>query len=266
MVPDEQEIHIDQSALVEARKSIPPEDFANRQFDCPATTETTDVLFLLSTPRCGSTFLADLIRRADWCLPHEYFQHFEYLPILANRWGCIRAGVLDKNAYVTQLCAMRTYSNGWLGINLHGNHLATFAKFSGDFPSLNEQYIHLRRRDRIAQAVSYEIAAQTGKWSSHFQAGNDATYSFEAIRKRIQIIEEQELKISSYLQSREASCATIYYEELIEDPEAVLGPILTTTLGSLALPKSDLSPQASQINLDWAQRFAKQVSKKTSAV
>ena len=114
---------IDISNIQNLAVKIPVNDFVDGQFDSDNGVLTTDGLFIFSTPRSGSTMLADLIYKNAICLPHEYFQPFQYLPIMANRWGCVREGHLDKELYLKCLFRYRTYPNGWFGVNLHGKHL-----------------------------------------------------------------------------------------------------------------------------------------------
>jgi LPS sulfotransferase NodH len=255
------DIEIDTSQIAEIVGTIPAEDFVHEQFDTAAVTATTDILFLLSTPRCGSTFLSDLVRLSDLCLPHEYFQPFQYLPMLAARWGCIEDGALNKQKFIEKLLIFRTHPSGWIGVNLHGHHLQAFSCFSGLLPNLREHYIHLKRRDVIAQAVSYEIASQTGKWSSHFQSSVDTHYSYEGIQKKIQIIEEMNLMIAAYVRQRRVCCITIYYEDLVREPGAALGQILAEGSVHLSLPASDLDAQSNALNVEWARRFSEERSK-----
>ncbi len=122
-------IRITRDQVSSALQKIPKQDFVDRQYDLEECPPVKKIIFILSTPRSGSTLLSDLIYRSGLCLAHEYFQKFQYMPILADRWGCIRDDILDKPAYLENLIRKRTSPSGWLGINLHGEHLPMFSKF-----------------------------------------------------------------------------------------------------------------------------------------
>ena len=259
-MPGNTDIKVDTASIASIAAAIPEEDLVDAQYDVDCSAATTDVLLILSTQRSGSTLLADLMRRSKLCLPHEYFQPYHYLPLLADRWGCIENGLLDKQAYLDNLFRFRTFPNGWLGINLHGVHLETFARF-GDFSrGLNMHYVHLQRKDLISQAVSYEIASQTGQWSSFFEGSGEARYNFRSVKKRLRFIEEQNAAIQAYLAERVEPCHTIYYEDLIAAPAATLQAIAGADIEVPPLRSEALKKQAGSINQDWVERFSARYS------
>jgi LPS sulfotransferase NodH len=256
-------IKVAPSSLAKIRNAMPAEDFVDAAFDQPGTTPVTDVLIVLSTPRCGSTLFADLVYRSGVCLPHEYFQPHQYLPLLADRWGCIDNGRINLVAYMNQLLAHRTFPGGWLGINLHGSHLKVFAPFADVLPAVRTRYVHISRRDIIAQAVSYEIAHQTGQWSSRFPSPAKAAYDFEAVRRRLRSIQEQEVKIQSYLLGLGVDCSRFFYEELVSEPRRVLGAVLPESAAPVSLQDSGMNPQSGKQNREWAKRFAEDYFSRT---
>jgi LPS sulfotransferase NodH len=251
------DIEIDLASIAKVAAAMPQEDFINARYDVDCGSETADVLLILSTQRSGSTLLADLIRRSEWCLPHEYFQPYYYLPMLADRWGCIDNGMLDKQSYLEKLRRFRTFSNGWLGINLHGVHLQTFEAI-GDFPGdLKMHFVHLQRRDLIAQAVSYEIASQTGKWSSFYEGSGEAKYSYRGIKKRLRFIEEQNDEIRAYLAEKDQPYQSIYYEDLIAEPETTVRGLAGDIVEIPPLHFDTMTKQAGKVNQAWIERFSK---------
>lgn len=250
------DIKIDTSSLPAIISKIPKGDFIDVQFDKNNKTTLTDVLILFSTPRSGSTMLTDLLQQNDLCLPHEYFQPFQYLPILAERWGCVESKHVNKVSFLENLIKFRSYPSGWLGINLHGEHLPVFSKFEKIMPDVNQHYIHLVRRDVIAQAISYDIAVQTGRWSSKFESNIDATYNYSTIKSRLNMIQQQNALISAYVKSRNITYKTIYYEDLITDPKNTLDFILPDLLDDQDFVNSTMKKQASNTSEDWAERFS----------
>ena len=64
------------------------------------------------------------------------------------------------------LWRVRTSPNGSFGLKLHGSHLRYTTNETGSLasPFEDSKWIWIRRNNRIAQAVSYLIADQTGVW------------------------------------------------------------------------------------------------------
>ena len=81
---------------IDLRKSgIPKQDLVDAQFDLDENNLTENILVIFSTPRCGSSYLCNLLRTNSLCIPHEYFQLEQYLPILSKRWGCTSDRLID---------------------------------------------------------------------------------------------------------------------------------------------------------------------------
>ena len=252
-------ISFDLAALPEMRRRIPPGDFADERYDVDRGVATTDALVVLSTPRSGSTLLCELLRVNDACLAHEYFQPGQYMPILADRWGCLRGARLDEAAYVASLCRYRTYPGGCLGINLHGSHLRFFSQMEPHLRDVRVQYLHIVRRNSIAQAVSYHVASQTLQWSSEFQRTATPTYSFAEILERLQRIEAQNALIQAFLIARGLDCLTVYYEDLVAETEATLRRIPALASVAPLRTESTLQRQAGEQSREWARRFAEEL-------
>jgi LPS sulfotransferase NodH len=114
---------------------IPADDFVSAKYDVMKISRLDKVLILLSTPRSGSTLLSDILRSNEVCLPHEYFQPYQYMPILADRWSAIgKDNILDGRQYIQSLTRCRTFVGGWLGINLHESHIHIYERLRTYFP------------------------------------------------------------------------------------------------------------------------------------
>ena len=254
-VPQPPEVGIVSYAEIDLLESdIPSQDLSDSQFDLTEEHQTTNILVIFSTPRCGSTYFCNLLHANDFCIPHEYFQLEQYLPTLARRWGCISNGILDKKNYIQSLCSKRTKKNGWLGVNLHSHHIKTFEDFKVHFPkNTTFYYIQLMRKDILEQAVSYEIAEQTGQWTSFFKKRKEPEYNFSAISAKVKSIKNGSFFIKKYIEENKLACLDIYYENLLADPDSVL---LRAFLNIQRFDKKSLTEkQACQINIDWQQRF-----------
>ncbi|MCB1671788.1 MAG: Stf0 family sulfotransferase [Gammaproteobacteria bacterium] len=240
-----------------AAETIPQDDLIHAGFDRDFGVPTTDILIVFSTPRSGSTLLCELLYRNGLCLAHEYFQERYYLPILASRWQCSDGRRLDKSGFISSLLKFRTLSNGWLGINLHGEHLKTFLKLESLLPDITFHYLHIQRRDSISQAVSYEIAAQTGQWSGHFKPGREPVYSYYRVLHKLYRIGKQTALINAYLHSRNCSCHSVYYEDFVADPQQTLQRLPFFTLQDTFQQSTGLKRQSGGVNTEWVQRFSR---------
>lgn len=249
-------ILFDPAKLQGIASRIPSEDFVASCFDKEAVGNATNILVILSTPRSGSTMLCDLLYKNDFCLAHEYFQPYEYMPILSDRWGCLQKGVLDKALYIEKLCRFRTFENGWLGINLHGEHLPYYLLMEKYLSGIKKHFVHLVRNDTIAQAVSFEIARQTGQWSSNFGVHGECHYSYDGILQCLENIQRQTSLIQAYLKSRNLDCQTIFYEDLLQYPDETLRKIPCVSPEDELQTKPELSKQSGRKNLEWVELFS----------
>ncbi|GGP61036.1 hypothetical protein GCM10009409_28660 [Shewanella saliphila] len=199
--------------------------------------------------------ICDLLYKFGFCLAHEYFQPYQYLPILANRWGCLKEDLLDKEKFINQLIRFRTLKSGWLGINLHGSHLPIYYNFKEYFPSSKKIFIRIRRRNVIAQAVSYEIASQTEKWSSKFKTDVTPVYSFDKIKSKIKAIKQQEIITDVFVSSLNENVIEIVYEDFITNPSEVLYSVIPEELLKKVIVEPSIKKQSSNLNKLWIDQF-----------
>ncbi|MYM63691.1 Stf0 family sulfotransferase [Pseudomaricurvus sp. HS19] len=255
---DSNDILITDKRINTAIAKIPESDFIDVRYDTGNVNELKGIFVLLSTPRSGSTMICDLLYKSGFCLSHEYFQPYDYLPLLARRWDCIKDGVLDKSHFIEQLARHRTLESGWLGINLHGHHLPLFSKLKNHLPRAESVYVRVRRRNVIAQAVSYEIASQSGRWSSEFKSESAPVYSFQNIKNKLQRLEYQNLLTDSFLSSENLDVIELIYEDFVQDPASALRRVLPETFHQNLAINPSLKQQSSELNKDWISRFTRE--------
>ncbi len=216
----------------------------------------TDVLIVLGTPRCGSNFFCALLGNQDLVHPFEYFNPANLMPVLAHRWGCVRHGALDFICYGHKLAEKRVHSSGWLGLKVHASHIGYLARALPALAGSNVQWIHLRRRDHIGQAISYFIAQGTGGWSSPRPATTrDLDYSFEKIRLCLRKIDHWKHITESFITNNEISALEIYYEDIVDDREAQLRRLPVLASRELRTMDTEFRRQATGRNAEWAKRF-----------
>ena len=251
-------IDIEKFNLNEIKERIPDQDYINSSFDYSASTPVTDILIIFSTPRSGSTLLCDLLYKNNICIPHEYFQIDDYLPLLAERWSCIDNNKVNAALLVERLIKKRTSAKGWLGINLHGEHLSLFSSFKSLFPEANYHYVHITRQNNFSQAISYEMAIQTGKWSSHFKTDITPEYSFKGIKNKLARLSHQNNLISTYIIKNNLKCEAVSYENLVKAPKEQLKQILPQSLLDDISTESNLKKQSSSLNEEWLNTFCEE--------
>jgi LPS sulfotransferase NodH len=236
---------------------IPDADFVSPSFDSESPQPPSRMVVILSTPRSGSTYLCQLLYRAGFCMAHEYFQPYQYLPLLAYRWGCVEDGHVSWPTYALALERHRTSARGVLGVNLHGAHVRHFLEALPSFTAPDVGYVWLRRRDKLRQAVSYAIALQTRKWSSHFARHAEPRYDHRRFRDSLEAIHAQEDLIQAFLHARAPVHGTVDYEDLVDDPSGNLKRLFDVE-SAHATAKDDrgLRRQADVTNEAYLSRFA----------
>lgn len=241
---------------------LPEEDFVQPKFDVDYGAKPSSLVLLISSPRSGSTALCSYLYRKAKLVTHEYFQPFQYLPFLADRWGCVADNKIDPKCYMEALVRHRMSDNGALGVNLHGSHLNIFDFFEEHaLEKLPKVAIYLKRRDKIAQAVSYYIASNTKAWSSHFSAIDDfPPYSFSGIKAKLTNILNQEKRAELYLEKHKVPSQTVWYEDLSSGAVQLVS-FLEKAIGvdSLTFGEASTRKQASLQNVIYAERFTREL-------
>lgn len=250
------EVLIKTEEIDNLKSQFSPEDIIQAKFDTDAEVTTSNILFVLSAPRCGSNLLADLLYQNECCLLYEYFQTRKYLPILAERWNCISNGQLDKEAFVQSLLRFRTSKNGWLACKIHGHQLETFLKMEDLFPKVPKHFVYVCRRDLIAQAVSLSIARQTEKWTSQRQVKEkEILYNFSQISNCLETIQEEYSIGKEFLFAKDCQYQTIYYEDLVENPKNILEKLPCINSSKVLITEAQLQKQTTRVNEEWIERF-----------
>ncbi len=132
---------------------------------------------LCGTPRTGSTLLCSLLYSTGVLgRPESYFREPDEVA-WATRFGLATEGghVRDYRAFVSAARSAGTSDNGVFGVRIMWGSLERVIEGLGgvpgesDLPILEEAlgpltFVHLRREDIAAQAVSWCRAEQTGYW------------------------------------------------------------------------------------------------------
>ncbi len=232
-----------------------------------------------AVPRTGSTLLC----RAVWDTqrvgaPKEYLNPMQLRdwrhrldPSPTQRWvhGLLRGPApaalnlghwSDETlmAYLDRLRRRRTGPTGWFGLKIHHHHFARWFGNRDPEDFLGPiRWVTITRRDKVAQAVSWARAVQTGRWAAHQRGWAPPLYDEGAIRRRLMEIERQEVAWSLWLRSRGLQPLELIYEDVVAD----LGGAVRSVLQHLGESPSDLvvrpgmQRQADATSQEWIARY-----------
>jgi trehalose 2-sulfotransferase len=123
------------------------------------------------------------------------------------------------------------------------------------------KFVHLRRGDVVAQAVSWAKALQTHYWhpgEAVEPGGQPAHYDEELIGQLVVTIEKFEADWAAWFADHDLAPYQVVYEELAADPVGTAHKVLDY-LGLHIPPGRQLvighRQQSDHVNADWAARF-----------
>lgn len=180
-----------------------------------------DLAYMIcTTPRTGATALLGMLRRTAVAgYPVEYPDSVPY--------------------------------KGIYGIMVHHNQLTPSLALP---PAKRYAYIHLYRGDVVAQAVSWNIASQTGRWHSYHSPKREAVYDPEGISFAVNRINQDNEDWSNWLKDK-SPVLKLSYETLAADYTRGTMKVLEF----LGLPKVAVAPPLSKVgiglNVEWAERW-----------
>lgn len=238
------------------------------------TTPDLDSYLICATPRSGSTLLCGLLTSSGVAgRPASYFNR-RGLHDYAVNWRITRPrdGRID-DAYVRAALAAGRTPNGVFGGRIMGE---TLPELIGDLtadtgPAVTDLelltarfgrlgFVHLRRRDVVAQAVSWAKARQTHFWhpgEAVQPGGQHPHYDEDLIGRLVAAIETFEAGWARWFAANDIVPHRVVYEELAADPPRTAHAVLDH-LG-LSVPPGRLvvghHRQADQVNADWVARF-----------
>lgn len=246
-------------------------------WDLPPFPGALQPYVIASSPRTGSTLLARLLWDTGLVgAPKEYLN-----PMQLRDWG-LRLGsppttwalsllrghavglagrpplCPNSAAHLRAVMKRRTGPSGHFGLKLHFHHFeqhcgAGIAPLLGGEP----RWIHITRQDRVAQAISWDRALQSGQWAAHQSGGRlPERYSRRRIQSALDRIEAQEAGWRSVLAGRPVQ--QLSYEGLVGDKLGTLRECLSwlgVDAQSVVLPPDGLRRQSDGVSATWKQRF-----------
>jgi LPS sulfotransferase NodH len=235
-----------------------------------------DSYLICATPRSGSTLLCGLLESSGVAgHPASYFNR-RGLHDYAETWQISRPrdGRID-DAYVRAALAAGKTSNGVFGGRIMaetlpeliddlaaadpGSAVTDVELLSAHLGRL--KFVHLQRRDVVAQAVSYAKALQTHYWhpgEDVIPGGESPHYDEELIGRLVAAIEKHEADWTRWFAAQSIVPYEVVYEELSADPLRTAHRVLDY-LGLQVPPDRQLvighRRQADRVNADWAARY-----------
>jgi LPS sulfotransferase NodH len=237
----------------------------------PAVTDDVKIqrsLFICFVPRAGSLYLAGLVASTGVAgRPTEAF----HSPL--EQQNRERHGIESDEAYFDWVRSTSVTPNGSFGCKLtyhalqdvlgrlrrtYGNELADIPLLAQGFP--NPVFVWLRRRDTVAQAVSWARALQTDQWVSPAEAKREPVYDFELIDRQVATIRGEENAWANWFAKNGVDPPEIYYEDVLTDPRPQVERVLDTLAVTLP-PDVELRPyqwaerQGDGVNEQWIERY-----------
>jgi LPS sulfotransferase NodH len=236
---------------------------------------------ICTAPRTGSSLLSDALWKTGVTgHPAEYFDIHERNQTFWTR----RLGVERPELFLDAVLRAGVTPNGLFGLKLHWHQIpALFAAVQaarppGDprpphkaldaclaevFPSV--QYLWLRRRNKVAQAISYYLASGTDVWSVPVnpaqriapQAGPVA-FDFAEIDRHVDLVNQFDMRWRDYFTRTRAPALVLIYEDFIKSYEPTVRAICDY-LGALGQTIQPTPPafekQADVQSMEWEQRY-----------
>jgi LPS sulfotransferase NodH len=249
--------------------------------DCPPYDGERIYYVICAPPRTGSNLLCNLMAGSGVMgVPDEYFHPRGGWKIMAERLGLSRDGKVDMAAYINGLESLRTTPNGVFGVKIQYWMMPPLIKnrvISTFFPGA--RFIFLTRRDHVAQGVSFDMASQTGKWSSQRPPSNrwmqplsgsqpntqyspeEPVYDRKRIMEAINFVLREQTSWEAFFAINDIRPYRAEYERLIEDTHAVCEEVCdhigVTTDHQFTLDRAPIKRQRSDLNQQWMRRIKK---------
>ena len=258
---------------------------------------------ICATQRSGSNFLCDLLKVTRRCgNAHEFFRDWHMASVNRQRGtgGSGPESCANIQAHLAHIMQIGATLNGVFGMKIMGNQTGILKEKLNMLPQLSSStlaealnilfpnlwYIHLRRNDKIAQAVSFARARQSNIWAVHKRwvrvskpdhlcdtAESPATirneksgecaisYNYKLIAECLTDIERQETFWAMFFRDSGIEPLRLVYEELEHDPDTEVLRVLeylalSGTVDAISFKeKGKLERQRDDISLEWMQRF-----------
>lgn len=235
------------------------------KFDLPLTDGNPAITYMLATvPRTGSSWLSHLLWGTG-CLGVP----LEYLNFDAGPYAFAQNTPQQQDQLWRSVRRRRTTANGMFGFKafpmqleaLQQGNPALLQSVLGSVMA-GRKIISLRRRDRVAHAVSYARATLSGVWRAEQQGGQgDAPdYSQEDLEGAERVIGMLEGAWDEMFRDLRLAPLALWYEDVVADPASAVAQVaayLGVTLDpAAAIVVPEVRKQDEGDALRWAAKYA----------
>jgi LPS sulfotransferase NodH len=241
------------------------------------TPHTTYII--CATPRSGSSVLCEGLRNTFLAgRPEEYFNK-ESEQIWRAKWE-----INSSDNYFRWLIDHGTSPNGVFGVKIMWEQMGYCIRFLRQLPQYqnfelsppdfisstfrNLFYIWMTRRDKIRQAISDDIAIQTGDWTGIHKPSPQIkpTFNYNRIDFLYHRILAAEDGWHRYFKDAGVTPFKVVYEEFIATYEETIGAILDylkipVPANHIIAPRK-LKKMADATNEEWVQRYNQMKTRK----
>ncbi len=245
--------------------------------EAPVAKVKPRLTYLICTgPRTGSTLLASALSGTGIAgRPAEYF---DAQPEVEAYWRQHLA-IRNEADYFGKVVGAAMTGNGVMGVKLHWHQAITMRKqllaegglaAEAGSKSLDgllrarlgdTRYVWLRRRNALAQAISYYRASRTARW--HLAAGETAAsipvpYDHGEIERHLKLVEGFNRAWYQFFLRERLKALVLVYEDFVQSYDATVRGVLGF-LGlddpALAIPLPGFARQADDESTEWEQRY-----------
>lgn len=228
------------------------------------------VYVLASVPRSGSTYLSHLLWRTG-CLgaPLEYLN---FLP--AGHYGFASNSPEKQIELWQSILHRRTSPNGVFGIKcfpmlislLFRSNPALYRQATAMLmpPDRSARVVRLKRRDRLAHAISFARATRSGIWRHEQEPPEGITvgYSRAAVDQAMDELDRAETGWDPLFASLQDEPLTLWHEDVVDRPDdavrKVAGFLKVRIDPSLAVAVPEIRKQAQSDSRKWVERYQAQ--------
>jgi trehalose 2-sulfotransferase len=255
---------------------------------------------ICSTQRSGSTLLCELLKATDVAgVPDEYFERLrdtglarqprQYFtdPSVQDIGERLRPTVLghpeepgEFEQWFRYALQQGTTLNGVFGAKMMWNYLDDFKLRMAELPGLGNlsfndrlhavfpqlKIIFMRRRDKVAQAVSLWKAIQTQKWRTESESDSGQAevdeapgveYDYRAIEYLLNQLHQWDARWEEWFHATGREPIRVFYDEFTVSRAATIGRVLDALGIDPPAPegKKPMKRQADDRSRDWVSRF-----------
>lgn len=252
-------------------------------FDLPPTEAPPANWVMASVPRSGSTLLCRVLwdtgrvgapkeymnpmQLRDWeaRLGATPLRRFTYGLLFGRAAGLARGTGWSKErlaAHLNRVRARRSDASGRFGLKIHYHHLERWffqRRWSIDELLAPQSWVRIVREDRVAQAVSWARALQSGRWAAHQRATLPSFYRARQIDRLLAEVDRQEAGWDALFEQRDQQPLRVTYEELVDDipgtVRRVLAHLGVPDAATVRVAEPDLRRLSDDTSARWIARY-----------